>query len=65
MESNVVFNCGILFQGAKQKLDFVGKKGKSMMAIRKLRKFDDDFEIDEFLVTAQDVYVKAHEAMMK
>lgn len=54
-----------MFQGAKQKLDFVGKKGKSMLALRKLRKFDDDFEVDEFLVLAQDLYMKAHKAMMK
>uniref|UniRef100_A0A1B6GQ66 Large ribosomal subunit protein mL45 n=1 Tax=Cuerna arida TaxID=1464854 RepID=A0A1B6GQ66_9HEMI len=51
-------------EGAKQKLDFVGKKSKSLLAIRKLRKFDDDFEVDDFLVVAQDVYMKAHNAMM-
>ncbi|KAG8264465.1 39S ribosomal protein L45, mitochondrial [Homalodisca vitripennis] len=52
------------YMGAKQKLDFVGKKSKSMLAIRKLRKFDDDFEVDDFLVMAQDVYMKAHNALM-
>lgn len=53
------------FQGAKQKIEFVGKKGKSMWAIRKIKKNDDEFDVDEFLIFAQDIYVKAHEAMLK
>ncbi|XP_054260513.1 probable 39S ribosomal protein L45, mitochondrial [Macrosteles quadrilineatus] len=52
-------------EGAKQNIEFIGKKGKSLLALRKLRKFDDDFELDDFLITAQDVYMKAHNAMMK
>ncbi|XP_014251219.1 probable 39S ribosomal protein L45, mitochondrial [Cimex lectularius] len=53
----------ITTQGAKQKIEYLEKKSKSMMALRKLRKFDDDFEIDFFLNEAQIIYVKSHQAM--
>nr|CAG4645807.1 EOG090X0DDP [Lynceus sp. MCZ IZ 141354] len=55
----------ISVSGAKQNLEFVSKKGKSMMAVRKIRQFDDDFEPKEFAQLAQEIYLKAHEALMK
>uniref|UniRef100_A0A0A9YXR4 Large ribosomal subunit protein mL45 n=2 Tax=Lygus hesperus TaxID=30085 RepID=A0A0A9YXR4_LYGHE len=54
----------ITAQGAKQKLEFVEKKGKSMMALRKIRNFEEDFNYKEFVKVAQDVYIQAHEAMI-
>lgn len=51
-------------EGAKQKLEFLEKKSKSMLAIRKVRSFDDDFEISDFIPVAQDIYLKAHEALV-
>lgn len=36
-----------------------------MLAIRKIRSFDEDFEIRDFLPVAQDIYIKAHEAMAR
>jgi len=50
-------------QGAKQKLEFIEKKSKSMMALRKIRNFEEDFEFELFLPEAHDVYVNAHQAM--
>lgn len=52
-------------EGAKQTWELVEKKGKSMWAIRKVRSYDEDFEIADFLIAAQDIYIKAHEAMTK
>lgn len=49
---------------AKDKFEFIEKKAKSMMAIRKVRSFEEDFDPKEFAVVAQDIYLKAHEMMM-
>uniref|UniRef100_A0A1B6D8W5 Large ribosomal subunit protein mL45 n=1 Tax=Clastoptera arizonana TaxID=38151 RepID=A0A1B6D8W5_9HEMI len=49
--------------GAKQALQFIEKKSKSMLAVRKIRKFEDEFEVDIFLKEAIDIYEKAHEAI--
>uniref|UniRef100_A0A1B6CEE5 Large ribosomal subunit protein mL45 n=1 Tax=Clastoptera arizonana TaxID=38151 RepID=A0A1B6CEE5_9HEMI len=50
-------------KGAKQALQFIEKKSKSMLAVRKIRKFEDEFEVDIFLKEAIDIYEKAHEAI--
>ncbi|XP_039282618.1 probable 39S ribosomal protein L45, mitochondrial [Nilaparvata lugens] len=50
-------------EGAKQTWEFIEKKGKSMLALRKIRSFDEDFEIEDFLPMAQNTYIKSHEAM--
>lgn len=34
-----------------------------MLAIRKVKNYEDDFETDEFGVKAQDIYIKAHEML--
>ncbi|XP_067003574.1 large ribosomal subunit protein mL45 [Anabrus simplex] len=54
----------ITMPGAKQKLELLEKKGKSMMAIRKIRSFDEDFNPHEFAVAAQDIYIAAHNFLM-
>jgi large subunit ribosomal protein L45 len=41
------------------------KKGKSMMAIRKIKSFEEDFNIQDFVDEAYDIYKSAHEALMK
>lgn len=48
---------------AKEKMQFLEKKGKSMLSVRKIRNFDEDFEPPEFAEQAQQIYIKAHEAM--
>ncbi|KAJ8875482.1 hypothetical protein PR048_023377 [Dryococelus australis] len=53
----------ITTSGAKQKFEFLEKKSKSMMAVRKIRSFDEDFETRDFVVAAHDIYVKAHELL--
>ncbi|KAF6211412.1 hypothetical protein GE061_011924 [Apolygus lucorum] len=54
----------ITAQGAKQKLEFVEKKGKSMMALRKIRNFEEDFNYKEFVKIAEDTYIRGHQAMI-
>lgn len=51
-------------QGAKQKLQFLEKKTKTMMAIRKIKSFDEDFDTPEFCKSAESVYINAHECMV-
>lgn len=50
-------------EGAKQSIEFIGKKSKSMLAVRKIRNYEEDFSPKEFAVQAQDIYVKAHECL--
>lgn len=48
----------------KAKFEFLEKKGKSMLAVRKIRSYDEDFEPPEFAEHAQEIYIKAHEALV-
>lgn len=41
------------------------KKGTSYLAVRKIRTFDEDFSIGDFEDEAQQIYLKAHEAIAK
>lgn len=50
--------------GAKQKLEVLEKKSKSMMALRKIRNYDEDFNVHIFAETAQQIYIDAHEKLM-
>lgn len=50
--------------GQKQTVDFLSKKTKSMLAIRKIRQYDEDFSANAFAETAQNIYVQAHEALV-
>ncbi|CAG9568366.1 unnamed protein product [Danaus chrysippus] len=50
---------------AKQAVQLLEKKSKSMMAIRKIKSYDEDFDAKEFAKTAQDIYIKAHENLAK
>lgn len=47
----------------KEKAEFVEKKGKSWNAIRKIRNYEEDFEKEDFVQQAQDIYLKSHEAI--
>ncbi|KAI8426799.1 hypothetical protein MSG28_014482 [Choristoneura fumiferana] len=48
---------------AKQAVQLLEKKSKSMMAIRKIKTFDEDFDSKAFCQQAQDIYIKAHESL--
>ncbi|XP_055302170.1 probable 39S ribosomal protein L45, mitochondrial [Sitodiplosis mosellana] len=50
--------------GAKQTYEFLEKKSKSMMAVRKIRAYEEDFSPKTFGETAQDIYIRTHEALM-
>ena len=50
--------------GAKQKFEFLEKKSKSMLAVRKIRSYDEDFEHAEFAEEAQKIYCRAHDEMI-
>lgn len=51
-------------KGAKQKLEFIEKKSRSMMALRKIRTYEEGFEFSDFLKQAQDIYINSHLAMI-
>nr|CAG4635058.1 EOG090X0DDP [Alona affinis] len=51
--------------GAKQSLEMVSKTSASMMAIRKIRKFEEDFKKNIFVEQAQEIYIEAHTALAK
>lgn len=51
--------------GAKQRFERLEKKGKSMLALRKIRNFDEEFEPSEFAVKAQEIYIDVHKNMAK
>ncbi|KOC65083.1 putative 39S ribosomal protein L45, mitochondrial [Habropoda laboriosa] len=53
----------ITTMGAKQKLEYLGKKSKSVMALRKIKTYEDDFKTKEFVDKTLDIYKKAHEAL--
>lgn len=55
----------ITAQGAKQKLQFLEKKSKTMMAIRKIRSFDEDFDAPQFCKQAEEIYIKSHECLVE
>jgi len=50
--------------GVKQKAEFVNKKGRSYMAIRKIKSYEEDFNVSQFPEEAQEIYIKAHEALV-
>lgn len=50
--------------GAKQKFELIEKKSKSMMAVRKIRNYEEDFDVTTFAKEAQDIYIKSHEALI-
>lgn len=54
-----------ILQGAKQAVSKIDAKRKSWRAIRKIKSYDEDFETDTFPQIAQDVYIKAHETLMR
>ncbi|KAJ8967914.1 hypothetical protein NQ317_018835 [Molorchus minor] len=50
-------------QGAMQSIRFLEKKSKTMMAIRKVRQFEEDFDTPAFCKEATKIYIKMHEMM--
>ncbi|XP_054719017.1 probable 39S ribosomal protein L45, mitochondrial [Uloborus diversus] len=49
--------------GVKQLYEGVGKKGKSYLALRKIRNIDYEFDVPTVAVKAQEIYVDAHTAL--
>ncbi|XP_064471916.1 large ribosomal subunit protein mL45-like [Ornithodoros turicata] len=50
-------------EGALQRMRQLEKKGRTMLAIRKVRGFEDDFDITEFAELAQQIYIDTHKAL--
>lgn len=55
----------VCFQGAKQRMTELEKKGKSYMQLRKIKQFDEDFDTKVFPDEAQDIYIKANKLLEK
>lgn len=49
---------------AKQTVQLLEKKSRSMMAIRKIKSFDEEFDSKEFVNQAQKIYVIAHNSLV-
>lgn len=49
--------------GAQQKVEFLTKKSRSMMAVRKIRAYEPDYDPIKFAEKAQEIYIAAHEAL--
>lgn len=47
-------------EGAKQRFETLSKKGKTVFHLRKLRRYDEDFDSGDFAIRAQDIYIDAH-----
>lgn len=50
-------------QGAVQRMRRLEKRGRSYMHLRKVRSFEDEFDLVEFAEHAQELYVEAHKAL--
>ncbi|XP_046570350.1 probable 39S ribosomal protein L45, mitochondrial [Haliotis rubra] len=50
-------------EGVKQKYTEFEKKGKSFMALRKVRQFEDDFDTKDFAQQAQDILMEAQKCL--
>ncbi|KAG6798513.1 39S ribosomal protein L45, mitochondrial [Apis mellifera caucasica] len=49
--------------GAKQKIEFINKKSKSFIALRKIKGYEENYTTKTFLEQTLDIYKKAHEAL--
>ncbi|XP_059051817.1 large ribosomal subunit protein mL45 [Achroia grisella] len=49
---------------AKQTVELLEKKSKSMMAIRKIKSYEEEFETKQFPELAQKIYIAAHESLV-
>lgn len=49
--------------GATQKIDKITKKSKAFWDLRKIKQFDEDFEMGEFAKQGQSYYIETHELL--
>jgi hypothetical protein len=52
-------------EGAKQRYEALEKKGKTMLHLRRLRRFEEDFDSGDFSLKAQDIYIDAHNTLVR
>jgi len=52
-------------EGAKQNMNKLVNTGKNKYAMRKIYNFDDDFDIKSFAIQAQEIFIKANEALIE
>lgn len=55
--------CMLKYQGAKQRFTELEKKGKSLLQVRKIRQFEENFDSKEFPDKALEIYVEAHKLL--
>lgn len=46
-----------------QSITFLEKKTRTMMSIRKIRQFEEDFDVPKFCKEATQIYIKMHEML--
>lgn len=59
-KKSLIFNLGAR---TKQKFEMLERKSKSMLALRKVRSYDEDFNVHVFAENAQEIYIKAHQKL--
>jgi len=52
-------------EGGKQAVDFAKGKGKTMSSVRKIRKYDEDFDPRTFVDEALEIYKAAHDCLAR
>ena len=52
-------------EGAKQRYSVLENKGKNMIHLRKLRRFEEEFDSYDFALKAQDLYIEAHNTLVR
>jgi large subunit ribosomal protein L45 len=52
-------------QGVKQNLEFVLKKTKSYQAVQKIKKYEEEFNVNDFANLALNIYIQAHSTLQR
>ncbi len=55
----------VLFQGAKQRVERVKNLGQARFSMQKIRKFEPEYSNSEFAWQAQQIFIDAHDALIK
>ncbi|GAU88011.1 hypothetical protein RvY_00784 [Ramazzottius varieornatus] len=52
-------------EGMKERYNVLQKKGRTMLGLRKIRRFEEEFDAGDFALVAQDIYIDAHNLLVK
>ena len=52
-------------EGLKERYNVLEKKGRTVLGLRKIRRFEEEFDAGDFALTAQDIYIEAHDLLVQ